>query len=288
MPAPADGPVQPRTEAGRAGLAALLAAPRRALVASDYDGTLAPIVADPAAARPQPGAVEALGRLTPLVGTLVVITGRAAPVAVELGELHRAPGLIVLGQYGRQRWEAGTLTSPPAPPGVQDAREQLPGVLAAASAAEGAYIEDKGDALAVHTRRAADPDEALRRLRRPLADLAARAGLAVEPGRMVIELRPAGSDKGQALEQLARDRNSAAVMYCGDDLGDLAAFDAVERLRAAGIPGLAVASASGEVTALAERADLVVDGPAGVVALLGSLATAILPAPPPGPAGSGR
>jgi len=275
MPAPADGPAEPRTEAGRAGLAALLAAPSRALIASDYDGTLAPIVADPAAARPQPGANEALARLAPLVGILVVITGRAAMVAVELGQLDRVPGLIVLGQYGRQRWEAGTLTSPPAPPGVQEAREQLPGVLTAASAAEGSYIEDKGDALAVHTRRAADPDEALQRLRSPLAGLAARTGLAVEPGRMVIELRPSGSDKGQALEQLARERDCAAVMYCGDDLGDLSAFGAVERLRAAGTPGLTVASASGEVTALAERADLVVDGPGAVVELLNRIADAI-------------
>jgi trehalose 6-phosphate phosphatase len=64
-------------------------------------------------------------------------------------------------------------------------------------------------------------------------------------------------------------------MYAGDDLGDRAAFLAVAGLRASGIPGLAVCSGSSEVTALAELADLVVDGPDGVVALLGSLAAAI-------------
>jgi trehalose 6-phosphate phosphatase len=265
----------PRSEAGRAGLAALLRAPGRALIALDYDGTLAPIVTDPAAARPHPDAGEALRRLAPLVGTLAVITGRPARAAVELGGLDRVPGLIVLGQYGRQRWESGTLTSPPPPPGVETARRELPRVLAAAGAPEGTWTEDKADALAVHTRRAADPAAALDRLRGPLAELAARAGLAVEPGRMVIELRPPGSDKGQALTDLVTQRHASSVMYIGDDLGDAPAFRAVADLRGRGLPGLAVCSGSAEVTALAELADLVVDGPAGVVALLGSLAAAM-------------
>jgi trehalose 6-phosphate phosphatase len=264
-----------RTEAGRAGLAALVRAPGLALIAMDYDGTLAPIVTDPAAARPHPDAVEALRRLAPLAGTLAVITGRAARAAVELGGLDRVPGLIVLGQYGRQRWESGTLTSPPSPPGVAAARRELPAVLAAAGAPEGTWTEDKADALAVHTRRTAEPALALDRLRGPLADLAARTGLAVEPGRMVIELRPPGSDKGQALTDLVAQRHASSVMYVGDDLGDAPAFRAVADLRGRGVPGLAVCSGSAEVTALAELADLVVDGPAGVVALLGSLAAAM-------------
>jgi trehalose 6-phosphate phosphatase len=264
-----------RTEPGRAGLAALLRAPRRALIAMDYDGTLAPIVADPAAARPDPRADEALRRLAPLVGTLAVITGRSAAAAIELGRLDQVPGLIVLGQYGRQRWQAGTLTSPPPPPGIDAARQELPQVLAAAGAPEGTWAEDKADALAVHTRRTAEPGPALDRLRGPLADLAARTGLAVEPGRMVIELRPPGSDKGQTLKSLALESGASSVMYCGDDLGDVPAFRAVADLRADGVPGLAVCSGSAEVTALAELADLVVDGPAAVVALLGSLADAM-------------
>ena len=265
----------PRTDAGRAGLAALVRTPGRALIAMDYDGTLAPIVTDPAAARPHPDAVEALRRLAPLAGTLAVITGRAARAAVELGGLDQVPGLIVLGQYGRQRWESGTLTSPPSPPGVAAARRELPGVLAAAGAPEGTWTEDKADALAVHTRRTAEPALALDRLRGPLADLAARTGLAVEPGRMVIELRPPGSDKGQALTDLVAQRHASSVMYVGDDLGDAPAFRAVAGLRGRGVPGLAVCSGSAEVTALAELADLVVDGPAGVVALLRSLAAAM-------------
>jgi trehalose 6-phosphate phosphatase len=148
-------------------------------------------------------------------------------------------------------------------------------VLAAAGAPEGTWIEDKGDALAVHTRRTADPAAALALLRDPLAALARQAGLAVEPGRMVIELRPPGADKGQALRELAASRRPSAIMYCGDDLGDLAAFAAVRELRAAGIPGLVVCSGSAEVTELAADADLVVDGPPAVADLLAGLAAAI-------------
>jgi trehalose 6-phosphate phosphatase len=64
-------------------------------------------------------------------------------------------------------------------------------------------------------------------------------------------------------------------MYCGDDLGDVPAFRAVAQLRGDGIAGLAVCSGSAEVSALTDLADLVVDGPDGVVALLDALAAAM-------------
>src|SRR4029078_3258306 len=117
-------------------------------------------------------------------------------------------------------------------------------------------------------------------LRDPLTELADEVGLVVEPGRFVHELRPAGGDKGDALRTLVDQAISVGsplkvVVFVGDDLGDLAAFDAVDRFRAEGTPGLLVCSGSTEVTALADRADLVVDGPDGVVTLLGALADAL-------------
>jgi trehalose 6-phosphate phosphatase len=272
----------PLSPEGRAGLAALLDDPGRALVALDFDGTLSPIVADPAKARAHPGAVPALREVAAVVGTVAVITGRPAASAVDLGGFEAVPGLIVLGHYGLERWADGTLDSPPSLPGVEAARARLPGLLARAGAPDGTRIEDKGHAVAVHTRQAADPQAALDRLRDPLAGLAAQYGLAVEPGRMVIELRPQGMDKGQALRTLVQQRKPSAVMFCGDDLGDVAAFDAVRELRREGVPGLTVFSGSAEATALAQPADLVVDGPDGVVALLGALASAVTGARPPG------
>jgi trehalose 6-phosphate phosphatase len=268
----------PVTDAGQAGLAALLADPGGALIALDFDGTLAPIVPEPADARALPAATTALRRLSGVVGTLAVITGRPARDAVDFAGLADVPGVIVLGHYGRQRWSGGTLTAPPPPPGLADARRQLPEVLAEAGAPASTWVEDKGDALAVHTRRTADPLGALEQIRQPLARLAERTGLAVEPGRMVIELRPPGADKGEALIALVAERGARAVLYCGDDLGDRPAFAAVRELRTRGIPGLAVCSGSAEVTDLAQEADLVVDGPPGVVALLEAMADALIPA----------
>jgi trehalose 6-phosphate phosphatase len=88
---------------------------------------------------------------------------------------------------------------------------------------------------------------------------------------MVLELRPPGMDKGHALSLFLAERSARSVMFAGDDLGDLAAFEAV---RASGRPGVTVCSGSAEVTELAERADIVVDGPDGVVALLEELTSA--------------
>jgi trehalose 6-phosphate phosphatase len=266
---------EPATPEGKAGLTALLRDPGSGLVALDYDGTLAPIVADPLMATAHPGAPEALRRLSARLGTLAVITGRPAALAVDLGGLSEVPGIVVLGHYGSERWESGVITAPAPPAGLAMARAELPGLLAGAGAPPGTWVEDKGRAIAVHTRRTPDPDGALALVREPLAALAERAGLVVEPGRMVIELRPPGMDKGAALANLVAERLSRAVVFCGDDLGDLAAFAAVREFRSAGIPGVTVCSGSAEVTALAEAADLVVNGPDGVVALLGSIATAL-------------
>ena len=261
-----------RTAAGQAGLDALLAAPARALIGTDFDGTLAPIVPDPQAARALPGAAPALARLARAVGTVAVITGRPAAEAVRYGGLDAVPGLIVLGHYGGQRWQDGQLTGPGSPPAIAAARQALPGLLERAGADGGTWVEDKELALAVHTRRAADPEAALRRLAGPLTDLAAGLGLAAEPGRLVIELRLPGTDKGAALTGLVAERGAGSVLFCGDDLGDLPAFAAVRELRAAGLPGCAAASASPESPQVAAAADLVVEGPEGIVALLAALA----------------
>ena len=271
----------PRTAEGRAGLAAIRQDPGTALIAMDFDGTLSPIVADPREARAHPGAVAGLRGLAGLVGTLAVITGRPAMEAVELGGFGSIPGLIVLGHYGWERWEDGALAAPPPPPGVATARARLPELLAEAGAPEGTRIEDKGSALAVHTRRTADPAAALAAVADPLADLAAASGLTLEPGRLVIELRPPGMDKGSALTALAAERKSGAILFAGDDLGDLPAFGAVRALRAAGHPGLTVCSASGEVSELAAEADLVVAGPDEVAVLLSALARSLGASPRP-------
>jgi trehalose 6-phosphate phosphatase len=286
----------PRTPAGGAGLAALITAPKTALVALDYDGTLSPIVSRPSDAVPAPGAVDALRALADRVGTCAIITGRPVDAVLELtglapgngaesggarrkatagnGAVPQAPAkaltnLTVLGQYGLQRWDGATgVTSSPEPlPGVAAVRALLPEVLR--DAPPGVTVEDKVQALVVHVRRAADPDAALGALAPALHRLAEDHGLEAAPGKKVLELRPPHHDKGRALRGLVEERGARSVLVAGDDLGDLPAFDAVDELRRAGVAGLTVCSDGPEVPAvLRDRADLVVDGPTGVVALL--------------------
>jgi len=265
---------EPRTAAGAAALAEILAEPARAVVAVDFDGTLAPIVERPDDARPAAGAITALAALADRVGCCAVVTGRAALEAVRLGGLSGVRRLEVLGHYGLERWSDGQLSSPEPVPQIGAARERLREVVAAAPT--GVHLEDKEHSLVVHTRPAEDPAGALASLTPAIATVAAELGLETVPGRFVLEVRPHGVDKGLAVRTLTDEHDAHVVVYVGDDLGDLPAFDAIEELRGSGRLGLTVASAGGDAPPdLADRADLVVEGPVGVVAFLETLAAAI-------------
>jgi len=259
-------------------VAALLADPRSALVALDFDGTLAPIVARPEDASPVAGAHEVLRSLAEQIGMLAVISGRAAQEVVDLSGFGDIPGLRVLGHYGLQRWQGGRVDSPPPDPAIDRVRLRLPAILEAAP--DGVYVEDKEHSVAVHTRPAADPQRALDELGPVLRRLAADMGLEAVGGRYVIELRPSGIDKGAALRALVEETGAATVMYVGDDVGDLPAFRTVRALRDSGaVNGLAVvafkAARPGETAevppGLREAADLVLPGPDAVVGWLAGL-----------------
>ena len=160
-------------------------------------------------------------------------------------------------------------------PGLDVVRAELPALLASHDLADAA-VEDKGLSVAVHVRRLPDAASGVRRAGRTARPSSpSGTGWSAEPGRFVVELRPPGMDKGAALRALVDERQATSVVFTGDDLGDLPAFDEVGRLRSDGVPGLLVCSGSDEVTALAERADVVVDGPAGVVAFVDSLVAAL-------------
>jgi trehalose 6-phosphate phosphatase len=267
------------TPAGRDGWEAIVKDPAAAVIASDFDGTLSPLVEDPAMSRAAAGALDALARLATSVGQIAIVTGRPALVATELSGVSRHAGLgrlVVLGHYGLERWEAstGAVTSEPVPEGVAVARERLPGVLQEAGLPD-AFVEDKESSLAVHTRRLPDPEGALETLRTPLSELAESVGLRLEPGNLVLELRPPGIDKGVALRRLLDNTGARSILYAGDDLGDLAAFRAIDSLRGEGLNAVLVAARSSGATALTECADIVVDDPAGVVTVLTALADAI-------------
>ena len=250
------------------------------VVGLDFDGTLSPMVDDPEAARLHPGAPGALLELAEAVRAVAVITGRPARQAIAMGDLDalgnamldRGAELFVFGQYGNERWSATEqrIRSPRPPAGLASFERELTSVLRSADAAD-AFIEQKGLAVAVHTRRMDDPAGAFARLVPPIADLAGRHHLTVEPGRNVIEVRSGDMHKGHALRTFVAEQEADGVIFGGDDLGDVEAFEAVRDLRDDGLPGLVVCSASTEQPDLVELADVVVDGPAGVVELLGAL-----------------
>lgn len=251
-----------------------------AVVGLDFDGTLSPVVDDPESARLHPGAPGALLELAESVKAVAVITGRPARQAIAMGDLDalgnamldRGAELFVFGQYGHERWSATEqrIRSPRPPAGLASFERELPSVLRGAGAAD-AYVEEKGLAVAVHTRRMDDPAGAFERLVAPIASLAERHHLTVEPGRNVLEIRSGDMHKGDAVRIFVAEQEATGVVFGGDDLGDVEAFEAVRALRAGGLPGLVVCSASLEQPDLVELADVVVDGPAGMIEMLGRL-----------------
>src|SRR3954449_43162 len=138
----------------------------RAVVGLDFDGTLAPIVDDPESAHIHPDAAGVLLELSGVVRAVAVVTGRPARKVLALGGLDdvgREIGdtgreLFVFGQYGFERWSSTNrrVVSPRPPQGLSGFLRDLPQTLRDADAAD-AYVEDKGLAIAVRTRRLAGP-----------------------------------------------------------------------------------------------------------------------------------
>src|SRR4051794_29007676 len=260
--------------------AALVRAAAETVVGLDFDGTLAPIVEDPARAHIHPEAAEVLVELAQQVLAIAVVTGRPARQALDLGGLEKVGNAIgdagkelyLFGQYGLERSSSTNrrVISPRPPHGLASFTADLPRVLRRADAAD-AHIEEKGLAVAVHTRRLADPDATFEALLPVLEKQAARYDLVVEPGKQVIEVRSPGMTKGVVVNRLTEELEAGGFVFVGDDLGDVEAFHAVAVLAERGLPTLLVCSASDEESALVSRSDVLVHGPDGVLALLRQL-----------------
>ncbi len=271
---------EPSPEVRRA-LAPLLERPGTTAIATDFDGTLSPIVEDPAEARPIDGASDVLERLARRFGVVAVVSGRPVSFLVEhLGPArsHGSPGPTevasvaprFVGLYGLETSgrDGVAATEPGAErwrPVVEEAVERL-GSLAPS----GVEVEPKGLTVTVHWRRA--PGEARRAIAAVDAE-AERSGLRAHAARMSIELRPPLEvDKGIALRRLVA--GCTAACYFGDDLGDLAAFATLSDLASAdGLSTVSVAAVDAEsAVEVAEAADVTVQGPAGALQALRWLA----------------
>ncbi|TYP81307.1 trehalose-phosphatase [Blastococcus xanthinilyticus] len=229
-----------------------LAGRRPLLVASDYDGVLARLRDDPAAAVPEPGVAEALERLAAVEGVVVaLVSGRG----VE--DLRRTSGLS-----GPFRWVGshGAEHDGPLAPELAGRRDGLADELRPlVTAVPGARLEVKPASVAVHVRQVAD--------RALAAELLAQAralgdpSLTMKPGKDVLELAVTDADKGGALRRLVAELGAAAAVYLGDDVTDEDGF------RALGPDDVTVKVGDGETAARFRVA-----GPEDVVELLGRLA----------------
>ena len=188
----------------------------RLLVTSDFDGTLAPIVNNPADARALPAAAEALVALAELPDTTAaLISGRALGVLRELSGMPDAVQLV--GSHGAE-FDTGF---------VRDIDAALLDTMIAtlrdiADGRPGVTVETKPASVALHVRNAAaaDADSALAAAREAAAGWDAH----LTTGKAVLEFAVIVTDKGEAVDTL-RDRHDAtAVVFLGDDVTDEKAF----------------------------------------------------------------
>lgn len=236
---------------------------RDAGVLLDFDGTLAPIVDDPASARPLPGINEVLADLARCYRLVGVLSGR--PVAFLQPLL--TPEVAIAGLYGLEVIVDGERVDHPFAGAWREVIDDVARISASLGPA-GMQVEPKGLSLTLHYR--AHPELA-DEVQDWAAAQASRSGLVARRARMSVELHPPiPTDKGTALETLAE--GLSAVCYVGDDEGDLPAFDALDRLAERPVHTVRVAVASDEAPSqLLARADVVVDGPKAVLAFLQSL-----------------
>ena len=242
--------------------------PEAAAVITDFDGTLSPIVLDPATARPLPGAVDALHELAATYRRVVVVSGRPARFLAEHLRIETCPSLVAYGLYGLEWTDGETVIE------HRDAARWRPVVEAAVAAARAeapadVTVEHKGLALTLHVRVAPkEADWAAGWVVRQ----AAETGLVVHPARKSYELRPPMTvDKGTVVADLIQ--GMAAACFMGDDVGDLPAYDALDvAAEADGLHALRVGVRSAEAPPdLLERSDIKVDGPEGALDLLRQL-----------------
>jgi trehalose 6-phosphate phosphatase len=193
-----------------------LAAPGT-LVVLDFDGTLAPVVADRDAARPTRRSMAVLRDLAEHY-PVAILSGRSAPDVKA--RLDGAPVRWFVGSHGAE-WPGERGRSRAWRRLVASWRSTLSKRLARVP---GVDIESKPLSLAVHYRRSPAPRRASAAIVEAIGDLPGAVSI---PGKRVWNLVPAGAgDKGTALQRLVRDSGARRVLFVGDDVTDEAAFAA--------------------------------------------------------------
>ena len=257
-------------------LAPLRADPARAAILLDIDGTLAPIVrhADDAHV-PEPTRTQLIA-FAKRYGLVGCISGRQASVARRIVSLG---SIAYVGNHGSELLAPGA-TDVEIDPEIAGHEPRVRAFADEVWTPELQRLrvrpEDKQAIAAFHWRGAPDEDAAEDAVR-AIAERAESEGLYTHWGRKVLEVRPPVTiNKGRGVRLLLEGRDLAVGLYVGDDMTDLDAFAGLRELVEEGKLGTAVCvgvRADETPSALEEGADLLVDGPAGVVELLRALAT---------------
>jgi trehalose 6-phosphate phosphatase len=249
-------------------------APARAAILCDIDGTLAPIVERAEDARVPPETTRVLAELARRYALVACVSGRSAADAKRLVGVGR---IVYAGAHGAELlWPGGR--APVALPEFERHAERVHRFVASHDGeplrALGVRVEDKGPIVALHWRGAPDEDAAESRLRE-VAGEADGDGLVTHWGRKVLEVRPpVPISKARAVEELVRSSQVRTALFGGDDTTDLDAFDALDAAVREGELDAAVRvgiSSNEGPAAIEERADLVVPGTAGFLAVLAAL-----------------
>ena len=239
----------------------------------DIDGTLAPIVGDPAAARISPRARDLLEGLMSRGVKVALVSGREIAASLRIADLA---GAAYAGNHGLHIWLNGREeTTEPVRTYIAQARKVLAEIGEIGE--PGIEVEDKGPVLAFHYRNAAGEKVARKAIMAAIERSSTATGFGVYEGRKVIELRPALEiNKGTAIVHLAGRLGVRSVIAIGDDMTDVDMFRGVEELRRKGTPGATISVWSEEAPeALFEETDYYVSGVAGVEWLLDSILTAL-------------
>lgn len=256
-------------------LAPIRATPSRSAVLLDLDGTLAPIVRHADDAHVPEWTRASLSEIAGRYGLVACVSGRRASDARRILAIGR---IVYLGSHGSELLRPGA-----AEPELDPELARWTGRVREFAATQAddpelrrlrVRLEDKGPIWALHWRGV--PDEAAAHAAvEEAAGRAEAAGLHVHRGRKVIEIRPpVRIDKGAGITALLRSAELDAALYAGDDRTDLDAFRALDELVAAGelraAVRIGVASDEGPAELVA-ASDVVVDGPAGMLAVLEAL-----------------
>jgi trehalose 6-phosphate phosphatase len=255
-------------------IAPLRAEPARAAILLDIDGTLAPIVEHAEYASVPEDTRQLLIEIAKRYGLVACVSGRRASEAramVSIGTIS------YIGSHGAELLRAGW-TEPVLDQGVEDWARRIHDFGREADTSDlrrkRVRIEDKGAIVAFHWRGAADEDAA-RAAIDVLAARAEEAGLRTHWGRKVLEVRPpVRIDKGAGVKAFLEHTDIDVALYVGDDATDVDAFRGLRELlddgRLSRIVRVGVGSEEAP-SAVAEEADVLVDGTDGVRELLSML-----------------